>query len=167
MMWCFMYKQTRNWKKIFRSMLAAFNFINFPLVSTLINFCGKAFSLLAFMAKVINKSNRDQNGWEKLPYAHTKAYLQSNAKKDFCMDIWHFYWPFWAKVTNSESFGHFGYSYLYWPLWPWILMVKVMWFGACLWATSGIHFVNKSLYSGRHLLPWDWKYEYIHTSIGN
>ena len=167
MMWCFMYKQTRNWKKIFRSMLAAFNFINFPLVSTLINFCGKAFHYWHSWPKWSIKATVTKMAEKNCHTPIQKLTYNQMPRKDFPMHIWHFYWPFWAKVTNSESFGHFGYSYLYWPLWPWILMVKVMWFGACLWATSGIHFVNKSLYSGTHLLLWDWKYEYIHTSIGN
>ena len=112
-------------------MLAAFNFINFPLVSTLINFCGKAFSLLAFMAKVINKSNRDQNGWEKLPYAHTKAYLQSNAKERFSYahltfllaflsqgyQQWKF-WSFWLQllVLATLAMNTNGQSYVIWSL---------------------------------------------------
>ena len=56
-----------------------------------------------------------------------------------CKSQW---WKFWFllafmfKFTNCERFGHFGHSYFYWPLWLGIPMVKVMWFGVCLWPSS-------------------------------
>jgi len=45
-MQCFMCNQMWNWKnKIFRSMLVAFNFTNISMVSTLLNCCGKIFTI--------------------------------------------------------------------------------------------------------------------------
>jgi len=70
----------------------------------------------------------------------------------------------------------------FWPLWLRIPMVKVTWFGVCLWATSGIPLpharvrvprkqflapccANRSSYSRRQLLACDWKYAYIRTPV--
>jgi len=56
----------------------------------------------------------------------------------------HQLWKFWfllaflSKSTNGESFDYFGHDFFYWPLWLWIPTVKFLWFGVCLWATSGI-----------------------------
>jgi len=47
---------------------------------------------------------------------------KKDAKSTVSMGVCQFYLAISAKVTNSESFGHFGHSYLYLP---WMPTVKV------------------------------------------
>jgi len=103
-------------------MLAAFNFINLSTLSTLLNCCGKTFTIAIHGRSGQNDQNFQrcnlvQNSQEKLSDVHRKVYLQSDAKQAFSVDVWHFLgrscqrWKFWfflaflAKVTKSGNFG--------------------------------------------------------------
>ena len=87
------------------------------------------------------------------------------------MNVWHFSCPSLPKVKGLVVIGIFVqvyqrlkfwlslalfvqvclrwkfysvcHGFFYWSLWLWIPMVKILWFGVCLWATSGIPLSHK------------------------